>query len=282
MSDIQDSTKKGVAIVLVPGSFCPADFYIQVTQLLRASGYSSVHECPLLSAAPKDNQRTPLAKLEDDVNHIREVLQGLLSDGKDVVMMMNSYAGFPGTEAVRGLASRESLDSSSITDDKGAIVGLIYLSSFLPFPGDSLRNVMGEYLFEPLKTGDPGKYMYLPAEGGPGIFNEWAVEGSARDEDVKEWFGRMITHTSDSFDGKVTYDIWSDDDFKGKVVYVIGELDLVVPPALAESMIDRVESKAGKGKVEVKRFESGGHVMHVTRPDTVVQVVENLLRGLAE
>lgn len=282
MSDISESTKQNVAIVLVPGSFCPADFYTKVTQSLISDGYKSVHECPLLSASPKDNQRQPLAKLEDDVGHIREVLQGLLSDGKDVVMMMNSYGGFPGTEAIKGLSSRGNLTSASEKDRKGAIVGLIYLSSFLPLPGDSLRSVMGDYLFEPLKTGDPGNYMYLPDGGGPGIFNEWTVEGSVRDEDVEHWFGRMITHTSDSFDGKITYDIWADDKFQGKVVYVIGELDVVVPPALAESMIEKVEGKAGKGRVEVTRIGNGGHVMHVTRPDAIVQVVENLLRKLAE
>lgn len=281
MSKIQDSTKQGVAIVLVPGSFCPPDFYTLVTQRLTKDGYKAVTECRLLSACPQDDQPTPLAKLEDDVRHIREVLQKHLSEGKDVVMMMNSYGGFPGTEALQGLPSRASLTKDASADSNGAIIGLIYLSSFLPLPGDSLRSVMGDYLFEPLKSGDPGNYMYLPAEGGPGIFNEWTVEGSARDEDVKKWFGRMITHTSDSFDGKITYDMWADDSFKAKVVYVVGELDLVVPPALADSMIEKVEGKAGSGKVEVTRVKDGGHVMHVTRPDDIVQVVESLLRDLS-
>lgn len=141
---------------------------------------------------------------------------------------------------------------------------------------------MGDYLFEPLKTGDPGNHMYLPAESGPAIFNERTVQGSAREEAVKKWFGKMITHTNDSFDGKVTYDLWGDEGFKGKAVYLMGELDLVVPPALAESMIVRVEKEVGKGKVGLEKIEKGGHMMHVTMPDVVVQVTEDLLGSLSQ
>lgn len=282
MSDLADSVKKHTAIVLVPGSFCPPTFYTKVTRILGSNGFTSVHESRLLSADSKDDQKQPPPKLEDDALYIHDVLQKLISQGLDVVLVMNSYGGFPGTEALKGLPNRGKLVGEVASGQSGAVVGLVYLGSFLPFPGDSLRSVMGDYLFEPLKTGDPGNYMYLPDESGPGIFSDWAAEGESRDEDVKHWFGNMITHSSDSFDGKVSYDLWAEGVFQGKVVYVLGENDLVVPPALAESMIQKVQSQAGQARVEVKRIEKGGHVMHVTKPDVIVQVVKDLLKGLAQ
>lgn len=281
MAPLTDSIKQNTAIVLVPGSFSPTSFYAKVIQTLSSSGFTSVHECRLLSANPHDDQQQPPPKLEDDTRYIRDMLQKLLSRGLDVTMVMNSYGGFPGTDALQGLPSRGTLAKKGTGDQDGAVVGLIYLSSFLPLPGDSLRSVMGDLLFEPLKSGDPGNYMYLPDQSGPGIFSDWTAEGESRDEDVKEWFGKMLTHSSDSFDGKVSHDLWAEGAFKGKVVYIAGKNDLVVPPALADTMIKNLEEKAGNRKVELKTIEKGGHVMHVTKPDVVVQAVEDLLAGLA-
>lgn len=96
MHPVPGFAKQHIAIVLVPGSFSsPTEAYTYVSQKLAKNGYISVYECPLQTASSKDKQRTPPPKLADDVHHIREVLEGLLSDGKDVVMVMNSYGGIP-------------------------------------------------------------------------------------------------------------------------------------------------------------------------------------------
>lgn len=279
MVNISSSIKNNTAIVLVPGSFTPETFYTHVSRRLISDGFSAVIQCQLLSAAPKDNQRTPPAKLEDDAFYIREVLEAYLAQGKDIVLVMNSYGGFAGTEAIKGIPTRSSLTTEIQAGQRGALVGMVYLSSFVPLAGDSLRSVMGDTLFEPLKSGDPGNYMYLPDQSGPGIFSDYAAEG--KDDEVAYWFGRMLTHSSDSFDGKVSHDMWAEGAFDGKAVYILGENDLVVPPTLAESMLEKIESKVGKGKVELKRIDKGGHMMHVTRPDVVADIIEELLASMS-
>lgn len=279
MTNLSDSVKENVAIVLVPGSFSPEHLYNKVSRQLITEGFTAVRECPLLSAAPKNDQRQPPAKLEDDAMYIREVLAAYLTQGRDVVLVMNSYAGFPGTEAIKSLASRSSLAGETVEGQrKGAVVGMIYLSSFLPFPGDSLRNSMSDYLVEPLKSGDPGNYMSLTDEYAPAIFSDLMAEG--KDEEVKFWFEKIYTHSSDSFDGKVTYDMWADGAYAGKSVYILGENDLVVPPALAETMVEKVSAKAGKDKVKLVKIEKGGHAMHVTKPEVVVRAITDLLAEL--
>lgn len=276
---VPDSTKQNVVIVLVPGSFNTPEIFTDFSKRLTSDGYS-VHDAPLLSACPPNKQRQPSVKMEDDARYIHEVVEGVLSTGKDVVVLAVSFGGIPAMEALKGIASSSSLTSGSGSQRRGAVVGLFALSTYLPSAGDSVRSIMGDLMFEPWKTGVPGGYLSVPSEAAQVIFYEWTVEGSTHDEDTKRWFGTMVTQSSDSFDGKVTYDAWSEDGFKGQVVYVMGELDHVVPPSLAESMIKRVEDQAGEGRVEVVRVADGGHMMHITRVDTVVEVLENLLGRL--
>ena len=121
--------------------------------------------------------------------------------------------------------------------------------------------------------------MELPDESGPGIFSEWAAEG--KEDEVKYWFERMVTHSSDSFDGRVTHNIWDEGAFDGKAMYIVGENDLVVPPALADKMIGKVWKTAGMDKLKVKRVDKGDHCMHVTRPEVVAGAIEQLLADLA-
>lgn len=279
MSILTEEAKSNAAIVLIPGSFTPPEFYTKVSRQLITDGFEHVHQCQLLSACPKNDQKTPPPKVEDDALYIREVISACLTQGKDIVLVMNSYGGLPGTEAIKELPSRSSLAAEKVTDvRKGAVVGMIYLSSFLPFSGDSLRGMMGDRLFEPLKSGTPGGYMDLPGESGPGIFSDLVAEG--KEDEVQYWFQRMVTHSSDSFDGKVTHDLWKEGAFDGKVMYIVGENDMVVPPDLADEMIEKVWKAAGMEKLTVKRIEKGGHCMHVTRPDVVAGAIEGLLSDM--
>ena len=272
----ESDPKSNLAIVLVPGSFSPPHCYTHVSRQLSTQSYAAVQVVPLMSACKKDEQKTPPATLEADAFYIREVLQALLSRGLDIIMVMNSYGGFPGTEAIKDLPNRNKLNFVNKPGQQGAIVGMIYLSSYLPFPGDNLRSMMGELLFEPLKSGDPGNYMYLPDQAGPGIFNEW--NDGQHDKDIEYWFGQMTTHSSDSFDGKISHNLWNSD-FQGQVVYMIGENDVIIPPSLGESMIDKV-NKIQDGKVKVKRHDAGGHCMHVTMPEKVVEAIDEVIASL--
>ncbi|KAK5072231.1 hypothetical protein LTR64_003987 [Lithohypha guttulata] len=280
MTTLPDQVKSNTAIVLVPGSFSPTSFYTHVVRILSQQGFEHISPTPLLSACPPSDLRTPPAKLEDDSLYIREVIQAHLSKGRDVVLVANSYGGFPSTEAISGLPSRASLTTESDSTQTGAVVGMIYLSSFVPLPGDSIRNVMAEYLFEPLKTGAKGEYMTLPEGSGPGIFKDTAFTNEAQ---IQAWFETMTRHSSDSFDGQVKNDMWSEGEnrFKGRVVYIAGDNDDVVPIALAQSMINKVEEISGKKDVvKYIQIEGGGHGMHLSRPEVVVKAITDVLEGL--
>lgn len=79
--------------------------------------------------------------IEDDIQALlTEVLNPLIvKEGKDIVLYLHSYAGFPGSAAIDGLSKQERASKG----EKGGVVGLIYQSAFCPLPGDTLRGMIG-------------------------------------------------------------------------------------------------------------------------------------------
>lgn len=118
----------------------------------------------------------------------------------------------------------------------------------------------------------------MPSDAGPYVFNDLVKDG--KEDQVKYYFDQMLTHSSDSFDGKVTNDLFSKENaYQGQMVYVIGEDDVVVPPSLAESMIGKIDAIV-ENRVKTIRIQNAGHAMLVSRPDVVVNVIEDVVAEL--
>ena len=86
-------------IVMVQGSFQPPDAYYKLENALRALGYPVVHPfLPSLTDQEKPDFATK--SLTDDALAIRSEVQRLVEQGKRVFVVMHSYGGLVGTEAV--------------------------------------------------------------------------------------------------------------------------------------------------------------------------------------
>ncbi|KAL8811348.1 MAG: hypothetical protein Q9200_001875 [Gallowayella weberi] len=83
----------------------------------------------------------PKLTIKDDATAlIEKVLQPLIEkDGKDVVLYLHSYAGFPGSTAIKGFSK----DERRAAGKPGGILGLIYQSAFIPQPGNTLLEMIG-------------------------------------------------------------------------------------------------------------------------------------------
>jgi len=157
--------------IIVPGSFTTPPFYDKLVSVLRAQG-QDVQVIPLPSA--NDGSVLPAPTVEDDAAAIRRAVLAVLDDAarpRDVVLTMHSYAGVPGTSALRGLdrAARTAAAPAG-GPTATAVTGLVYLGAMIPDVGQSLREISGGFdaIQEPYKTGEPGGYMpALPAEFAP-------------------------------------------------------------------------------------------------------------------
>lgn len=84
---------------------------------------SSVVDSPSVSNAI--NVKT----MEEDVTAVRKAINALMDAGKDVVVVMHSYGGIPGSAAVRGLEK---------TGAKAGVIRLVYVASFALREGEAI------------------------------------------------------------------------------------------------------------------------------------------------
>ena len=121
-------------IVLVPGAFhIDSSMDLLGAQLQRA-GYNT-HSASLVTV------NGPSKNISDDIDYLQtQVLEPLIGQqGRDIVLYLHSYAGFPGSVAIEGYSKTARLANGTA----GGILGLIYQSAFIPKQGDSLLQMIG-------------------------------------------------------------------------------------------------------------------------------------------
>lgn len=120
--------------VLVPGAFHLQSAMDILESQLTEAGYTT-HSFGLPTV---DNAKLTIT--DDAIALEGEVLHPLIEQqGKDVVLYLHSYAGFPGSAAIKDYSKAERLAAGK----QGGIIGLIYQSAFIPLPGDSLLKMLG-------------------------------------------------------------------------------------------------------------------------------------------
>ncbi len=118
-------------VVLVPGAWLTPIQYRELILLLDLSGYRTV-----IRELPSVNSKNPDAHtVATDTAFVRNTL--ILPEiraGREVVLLMHSYGGFPGPVAANGLSKQE----LSVRGKPGGIIGMIMLSAFIALEGQSL------------------------------------------------------------------------------------------------------------------------------------------------
>jgi pimeloyl-ACP methyl ester carboxylesterase len=129
-----DSLTEKPTVVIVPGSFSPPYFYNTFVSQLTAHKYDAV-----VVDLPSVGGKTA-ATMTDDAQAIQAVTSKVADEGKDIVLIMHSYGGVPGTESAHGVTKKE----REALGKKGGVVALLYVTAFLVGAGKSLGSTMGE------------------------------------------------------------------------------------------------------------------------------------------
>ncbi|KAH9987384.1 Alpha/Beta hydrolase protein [Xylariaceae sp. FL0662B] len=115
-------------ILLITGSWVLPSMYDPLVEPLRVAGYE-VHVTSHKTNSPTASQ--PLTTPYDDVPAIRELATTLADDGKDIVFVMHSYGGLPGSIACKGLGKAE----RQRTGKKGGVARLFFMTAWVPVEG---------------------------------------------------------------------------------------------------------------------------------------------------
>lgn len=70
---------------------------------------------------------------------INKLLNPLLDDGKDILLVMHSYSGSPGSVAARGLSQVERVSKGL----EGGIIRLVFIAALVAPKGASLLSMVG-------------------------------------------------------------------------------------------------------------------------------------------
>jgi hypothetical protein len=258
-TDIKSST----AFVLVPGSFTTTVLMEPLATHLGSQGYDA-RLVPLLSA--NDGTVQPPPSMADDAAYIHAEILKALDDAenpRNVVLTVSSYAGFPGTESLKGLTK----SARSAEGKSTAVVGMVYAGAFVPPAGASVRGLMRPLGVMPPEIADApaGSYMAPPApEWANMVFNDLPEAEAAR------WFATFVNHSSDSYDGQLTYEGWRD----VASVSIIPEKDFIIPTAVQENLFSKAV-EAG-GKVTRVFAEGASHAVPISQKEKVADVMIKL------
>ncbi|KAL4733316.1 Alpha/beta hydrolase fold-1 [Aspergillus similis] len=254
MSTTMSRSESDTVFVLVPGSFSPPSFYDKVTPLLNARGYAT-YSTALKSV---NNAEGPVVTMYEDADHIHKTIAGLADQGKWVILAVNSYGGIPGTQAVQGLSKAERAASGK----PGALVGIVYLSSFIAEEGDCVNRIMAGRM--PASTQTPTDYLSLdPRNDAEYIFSHIDHAEKA------EYANRLEKHSARTFNDPLTYPGYR----FVPATYLICTDDNVIPKELQKSMIDAANLKGAA--IETRELHSD-HCPMISHP---VEVVEILLEA---
>ena len=129
-------------IVLVPGAWHSPVHYQFLFSQLETFGYPIVSR-PLPSC---DSPHPRAESVAGDAKYIREsLLLPLISAGKEIVLVMHSYGGCPGSTAAAGLSKA----AQTAAGKPGGIIGLIFMCGFIAHEGDSLLSTLPGEKFNP-------------------------------------------------------------------------------------------------------------------------------------
>lgn len=248
-------------IVIVPGACqTPAHYQPFASALQHASFQVAVVPLPSLGGSRgwKD--------FSEDVTAIRKVVSNLVDDGTEVVVLMHSYGGMPGSAALRGLGVKDRAKGGM----KGGVKRLVHVASHalregegMPSKGDlkTMRSY-GESFNEEAGTVAISKDAALYA-----LFHEIpASEG-------EHWASLLEPHSVGA--------MWSEQTFAAFMdipsTYVVCELDRVVPMEQQESMIRNAKEVEPSAFDVVERLQSG-HEPFYSEVKTLVSVVERAAR----
>jgi hypothetical protein len=123
-------------VVIVPGAWHSPAHYSKLTSLFESAGYT-VSSSPLPSINPPEPGSVTTTS---DANFIKEkLLSPLLDNGQDVLLVMHSYGGSPGSVAARGLSKVERASKGL----RGGIIGLVFIAALVAPEGESLLSMVG-------------------------------------------------------------------------------------------------------------------------------------------
>ncbi|PYI04746.1 alpha/beta-hydrolase [Aspergillus sclerotiicarbonarius CBS 121057] len=248
-------------IILVHGAWHTPAAYQPFISALEAQGFT-VH-CPLLpscaqSLAPSQDHRP--ASLPEDVACVRSLISTLADKGDRILMLLHSYGGIVGTDAMTRDLTWSDRRSRGQT---GGVIHLAYLCAYMLQPGGSIVKTMEEanasHLWDIFIDNGPDGLSF-PKDPIAQLYN------TVEKEEAEEAVRHLVRFPYDACITDSTGEAWR----YLPVTYVATEKDYTLLKDWQDRMVEKVRAQG----VEVKMVEFDAcHSVFLSRKNELVKVV---------
>ncbi|KAL7943621.1 Alpha/beta hydrolase fold-1 [Trichoderma barbatum] len=237
------ATAEKPTIVLVHGAWHEPDCWDAVTSQLNDHQYP-FNTVKLLSSGGEFT-----TSVAEDAAHIQKTVSQLAEAGKELILVMHSYGGIPGTESAKGLLKKDRCAEGKL----GGIISLVYVTAFLLPPATSLASFLG---FIPPWVVFDGDEMTV--QGAEDIFYNDLPESQ-----TKDLVAKLSHQAKPSFYTNLTYPAYQE----VPVSYLLCEQDNAIPLVAQQAMVDI-------GGHDVTSYVcSSSHSPMLSMPGKVVEVI---------
>ncbi|KAF3491060.1 uncharacterized protein GIQ15_00577 [Arthroderma uncinatum] len=225
-------------ILIIHGAWQHPAYYQTFVQVLQSRGYET--HCPRLPSC--GGQIPPTKSLKDDVEFIRNFTAELADSGRLIDVIMHSYGGIVGTDALCGFGIEDRVKRGV----KGqSLVGI--------FEGQSLPTVEINEETKLISATSPIPMFYndLP------------------DEEAEYWVKQMVVHPHSAQSTPVGNEAFRE----LPVTYIICENDKGILPEVQQMMVDKI--KAVGVNVRVERC-TGSHSPFLSMPHGTADIIDKI------
>ena len=239
-------------IALIPGSFSTIRVYERVIEQLTK------HNFPVFGIELKSVGGLNAATSTDDAAHINSILAPLVEEGKQIVVVMHSYGGIPGTDGTKDLAKVD----QQARGKEGGVIGLVYIAALMVQQGASLSSTRGDLGPLPDWVTVDGEFMSMDkVKAARETFSDLP------EDEAGEWANVFQSHAMSSFGTELVYPAYR----FNPSWYILTEGDKIVGPEEQQNMVDKARENNSNPIKIVKLQSSHGPI--VSQPEKVVDVI---------
>ncbi|OBT77021.1 hypothetical protein VF21_02883 [Pseudogymnoascus sp. 05NY08] len=241
-------------LFLVPGAWHPNTCFATLSAQLTAAGFP-IHLASLPSLSPVSPATD--ATCTADALALRAQLLPLIEESKDVVVVCHSYGGIPAGGAAADLAKTD----RAARNEKGGVLGLIYLASFVVPEGVSLVEFLGGKHAPYVQQNQPSPGLCEVSPAGPVLYADVPPSLAATLE------ASLLPHSLAAFDSAAPAPAWAEPAFAGKVAFLKCLADAALPTFVQDLFIGKSGVKWLVTEVEA------GHSPWASRPEELAGII---------
>ncbi|KAJ5713650.1 uncharacterized protein N7483_010831 [Penicillium malachiteum] len=248
-------------ILFVPGAWITIAAYEPFMQALRAEG----HDVRYAGYPSLDPKNPSTQDCQTDTQAIAAVLRPLVEEGKDVLLVLHSYAGMPGAAAAVGLSrSQRAKEGQS-----GGVFGLVFIGAFVVPEGLSCAGLQGGNLPPWILLDKPLPHLNI-ADDPAGNF-----AADMDPDSMKSLMAELRSHATLAFTSPQPHPAWADEEFEGRSAFIVTANDRAVPKEAQFGMM-----AATQKTWIVKEIEAGHCSPFFNKKQETVALIQEILKEI--